>query len=184
MFLHRIIQISVATTKCVNTGQVLRASRCTFATRAESIFPKNLINNKSNGSQRNGNTGAYTFLVPAGLLSFFLGEEKEETPEQKLIMTIKRSILAIQRSQYDKAEQMIHLALRMAQDLQDSEGITYCYDIMANLAMETEQYEKAEKLFVNVMQRLLRAGYKEDDIKVKYFFTKFISENFFRSIFF
>lgn len=171
MFLHRIIQSSVAATKCFNTGHILKASRWTFATRAGSKFPKNTVINKSNGSQQNGNTGAYTFLVPAGLLSFFLGEEKEETPEQKLIMTIKRSILAIQRSQYDKAEQMIHLALRMAQDMRDSEGVTYCYDIMANLAMETEQYEKAEKLFVTVMQRLLRDGYKEDDIKVNIFFT-------------
>lgn len=173
MFLQRIVQFSVSATKCVHTGQVLRASRWTKATRAGPIFSKNIIISKSNGSRQNGKKGAYTFLVPAGLLSFFT-DEKEETPEEKLIMTIKRSILAIQRSQYDKAEQMIHLALRMAQDLKDNEGVTYCYDIMANLAMETEKYEKAEKLFVAVMQRLFRAGYKEDDIKVFFFHTIFV----------
>lgn len=48
--------------------------------------------------------------------------EKEETPEDKLIMTIKRSILCVQRGELNKAEQMLHLALRMAQDLQSKDG--------------------------------------------------------------
>lgn len=117
------------------------------------------------------------FLVPAGLLSFLSPKdpEGEETPEEKLIMTIKRSILCIQREQYAKAEQMLHLALRMAQDLQNKDGITFVYDVMANLAMTTEQYSKAEKLFVNVMQRLLQDGHKEDDIKVNCKFHLFIN---------
>lgn len=81
-------------------------------------------------------------------------------------MCIKRSILCIQREQYDKAEQMLHLALRMAQDMQDKDGVTFIFDVMANLAMETEQYKKAKKLFVTVMQRLLADGCAQDDIKV------------------
>lgn len=107
-------------------------------------------------------------FISAGLLSFLAPKdpEGEDTPEDKLVMTIKRSILCIQREQYAKAEQMLHLALRMAQDLQNKDGVTFIYDVMANLAMETEQYKKAEKLFVNVMQRLLQDGCKEDDIKV------------------
>lgn len=109
-------------------------------------------------------------FISAGLMSFLAPKdpEGEDTPEDKLVMTIKRSILCIQREQYAKAEQMLHLALRMAQDLQNKDGVTFIYDVMANLAMETEQYKKAEKLFVNVMQRLLQDGCKEDDIKVSF----------------
>lgn len=99
-----------------------------------------------------------------GGLPFF--NKEEETPEEKLITTIKRSILCIQREEYAKAEKMLHLALRMAQDLQHKDGITYIYDIMANLAMEQQQFPKAEKLFADVMKRMFGDGYKEEDIKI------------------
>lgn len=97
----------------------------------------------------------------------WLGLAKEESPEDKLITTIKRGILCMQREEYDKAEQILHLALRMAQDINSKDGVTYVYDVMANLAMEREQFHKAEKLFVHVMRRLMSAGYTEDSPKVK-----------------
>ncbi|KAH8324508.1 hypothetical protein KR074_008951 [Drosophila pseudoananassae] len=105
-------------------------------------------------------TAAFTFNL------FGSGDEKEETPEDKLVNTIKRSILCIQREQYDKAEQMLHLALRMAQDLQSKDGVTYVYDVMANLAMEREQFKKAEKIFTDVMKRLFADGHNEESPKV------------------
>lgn len=113
------------------------------------------------GTQLGGNC-----LLAAGLLSMF--SKDEETPEDKLTTNIKWSILYIQRGEHQKAEQMLHLALRMAQDLQNKDGITYVYDIMANLAMERGEFKKAEKLFVTVMQRLLGDGYQQDDIKVQF----------------
>lgn len=103
-------------------------------------------------------------ILPDFILVLF--QERDNTPEGQLIMNIKLAILAIHRKQYDKAEKLLHLALRMAQDLHHFNAVTLCFDIMANLAMETEQYEKAEKLFVTVMQRLMQKGSKEDDIEV------------------
>lgn len=113
---------------------------------------------------RNQKLGA-NLLLSAGILSMF--SKDEETAEDKLITNIKRSILCIQRGEHHKAEQMLHLALRMAQDLQNKDGITFIFDVMANLAMEQGEYSKAEKLFVTVMQRLLADGYAQHDIKVR-----------------
>ncbi|XP_011194120.1 tetratricopeptide repeat protein 19 homolog, mitochondrial [Zeugodacus cucurbitae] len=113
-------------------------------------------------------------VIVSGAFSFgFFGKTKdEETPEDKLITTIKRSVLCIQRQEFDKAEQMLHLALRMAQDLQSKEGVTYIYDVMANLAMEREQYKKAEKLFAEVMKRLFSEGYGENSSQVMHISAK------------
>lgn len=105
-------------------------------------------------------------ILTGGVLSFLSKSNEEETPEDKLIMNIKRSILCMQREEFGKAEKMLHLALRMAQDLNNKDGITYIYDLMANLALQVEQFAKAKKLFVTVMQRLLQDGYQEDDNKV------------------
>lgn len=72
----------------------------------------------------------------------------------------------LQREQYDKAEQILHVALKMAQDLQDEDGITYVYDVLANLAFQTRQFGKAKKLFTSVLQRLIANGEPEDSNKV------------------
>ena len=61
---------------------------------------------------------------------------------------------------------MLHVALRQAQSLQNQDGITYVYDVMANLAFEVGEYDKAEKLFRSVMQRVIANGTPEDDIKI------------------
>lgn len=107
-------------------------------------------------------------VLPEDMALLFkkLPVQDDSTPEGKLIITLKRTILCIQRGQYDKAEIMAHLALRMAQDIQSYDGITLCFDIMANLAFDREQYEKAEKLFENVLQRLLQNGVPQDDMQV------------------
>lgn len=128
-------------------------------------------------SSRSSRVPHPSLLFTAAFSFNFLGgssddKDQEETPETKLVNTIKRSILCIQNDQYDKAEQMLHLALRMAQDMQSSKGITYVYDLMANLAMEREQFKKAEKLFVDVMRRLMSDGHTEDSPKILHISSK------------
>lgn len=118
-----------------------------------------------------------TFLA-LNILKWIGFEEEDEEKESELIMTLKRAVLCMNREQYDKAEQMLHLALRLAQQQQTSQGILYCYDLMANLAMERLELQKAEKLFVSVMQLLLSHGEKEDDLKVKFKYSSFKFYNF------
>lgn len=101
----------------------------------------------------------------------FLKKDEEE-PEDKLINTIKLSILEIQKGDFKKAEQMLHLSLRMAQDLKSKDGITYVYDIMANLAMEAKEFVKAEKLFADIMKLLLSEGVEQDDNKILHISSK------------
>ncbi|XP_050307437.1 tetratricopeptide repeat protein 19 homolog, mitochondrial [Anthonomus grandis grandis] len=100
------------------------------------------------------------------ILSWLGFEQEDEDKESELIMTLKRAVLCTQREEYDKAEQMLHLALRMAQQQQNQQGILYCYDLMANLAFDTYELDKAEKLFVNVLQLLLGNGLPQNDLKV------------------
>ncbi|KAL0121749.1 hypothetical protein PUN28_006904 [Cardiocondyla obscurior] len=104
--------------------------------------------------------------LPTLIFNYLLGIEDtdEETPE--VIMTIKRSVLLIEKREYDKAEQMLHVALNQAQTIQNYDAITYIYDVMANLAFDTGKYHKAEKLFVSVLERLMSKGAAEDDIRI------------------
>lgn len=103
-------------------------------------------------------------LLSFGLLVLLGLEEAEE--ESELVTTIKRAILLMKKDKHEEAEKMLHVALRMAQDTQNQNGITYVYDVMANLALTQKQYDKAEKLFTSVMQRLMSTGVQESDNKV------------------
>nr|CAD7602673.1 unnamed protein product [Timema genevievae] len=100
----------------------------------------------------------------AGFLNSF--SLKEDEKESELIITIKRSILLIQKEEFKKAEQMLHLALKLAQQQQNDQAVTYIHDLMANLAYDTEDLSKAETLFVNVLQRLIASGAQQDDNRV------------------
>lgn len=72
----------------------------------------------------------------------------------------------MQKEEFKKAEQLLHVALRQAQSIQHYDGVTYVYDVMANLAFQVGEYKKAETLFVSVMQRLIAGGTPKDDIKI------------------
>lgn len=105
-------------------------------------------------------------VLALSILSWLGFTEEDEEKESELIMTLKRAVLCKNREQYQKAEQMLHLALRLAQQQQNEQGVLYCYDLMANLAFDTFELDKANKLFVAVLQMLLTNGIKEDDLKV------------------
>lgn len=143
-----------------------RISRFFFATAACKLRSYSTL------LSQNAQKSKTTVAIPLLAFSIPLFSTDEETPEDKLIETIKRSILCIQREEYGKAEQMLHLALRMAQDQQSHKGVTYIYDVMANLAMERGQFKKAEKLFVDVMKRLMGEGYPQDGIKMLHISAK------------
>ncbi|XP_022234767.1 tetratricopeptide repeat protein 19 homolog, mitochondrial isoform X2 [Drosophila obscura] len=156
--------------------QLAKFRRTNYQQRLEagssSLFPNmDRHHHHGTGSASGGTALAFTAAFTFNLFGHS-DNDKEETPEEKLINQIKRSILCVQREQYDKAEQMLHLALRMAQDLQSKDGITYVYDVMANLAMEREQFKKAEKIFTDVMKRLFADGHTEESPKILHISSK------------
>ncbi|XP_065218089.1 tetratricopeptide repeat protein 19 homolog, mitochondrial-like [Planococcus citri] len=127
----------------------------------EDVRSKFNSNGKTTGSARNKMLFAVSV---AGLLKFLgLAEEEEES---ELMQILKRGELSYRRQEFDKSERIFHVALRLAQELQNENAITFIYDRLANVAFESNQFEKARKLFVDVLNRLFQKGMKEDDLTV------------------
>lgn len=138
------------------------------------MFPKRKFHYKADE-----NYHIYRKLVFGGILSFFgLDEDskrerkydrevesnKEEDIDEKLRNILRPAIYNMQEGEYDKAEKIFHIALRLAQDMDHQDAILYIHDLLATLAYETEDYMKAEKLYVDVMQRQLSyKGVPKDD---------------------
>lgn len=73
-------------------------------------------------------------------------------------MEIKKGILEMNRGEFEKAELILHSALKMAKDLSNEKAQDYIYVILGDTALETRDYEKAEKLYKEVIRRLLAHG--------------------------
>uniref|UniRef100_T1IUQ4 Uncharacterized protein n=1 Tax=Strigamia maritima TaxID=126957 RepID=T1IUQ4_STRMM len=116
----------------------------------------NYYANNSNKQNTSTSPADESALTLAGILSFLGFGPKEK--EDELIHTIKLAVLAMQKGNLDNAEQILHVALRMAQDKTEQQGITYIYDMLANVAYQKGDYRKAEKLFIETMKRLLISG--------------------------
>ncbi|XP_017882082.1 tetratricopeptide repeat protein 19 homolog, mitochondrial [Ceratina calcarata] len=152
----------------------LYAANVRLSNQRRNIFNRHLeeisrIKKNNSNSYQWKNPSRTTFFVISGSFLFNLFKPKEERERddiEELTMTIKRSILLIQKQEFPKAEQMLHIALRQAQTLQHYDGITYIYDIMANLAYDLNDFKKAETLFKFVLSRLLAKKVPEDDLSV------------------
>ncbi|RWS25905.1 Tetratricopeptide repeat protein 19-like protein [Leptotrombidium deliense] len=104
------------------------------------------------------------FIV--GLLAILGFEEELLLQEDPFILTIKRGVLCMQREEYDKAELILHTALKQAQNLMHEKAETYILAVLANVAFEKKDYKKCETLYKTVLSRVLSKGIKEDDESV------------------
>ena len=57
-------------------------------------------------------------------------------------MTFLIFLFILQEGEFDKAEKIFHIALRMAQDVNHQDAILYIHDLLANLAFETVSHIK------------------------------------------
>lgn len=145
--------------------------KAVYAIRPCSTFLRLVAVSSTNSQNHRFSFGSNNCILALSILGWLGFTDDDKDKESELIMTLKRSVLATQREQYDKAEQLLHVALRIAQQQQSEQGVMYCYDLMANVAFNRLELNKAEKLFVSVLQMLLSTGTKEDDLKVCCFYS-------------
>lgn len=65
-----------------------------------------------------------------------------------------------------RADRILHIALKMAQDVGREDAITHIFCLLANLALERGFLGQAERLFKTILQRLLAAGEPQDSNSV------------------
>jgi len=103
-----------------------------------------------------------TGVLLGGVLGWFGLSKTEPTEEENLEMTVKMAILAIQEGNLVKADKLLHVALKLANDMQYQAAATHIYCLMANLAMERGLVGQAERLFTEVLKRLMASGEAQD----------------------
>ena len=70
---------------------------------------------------------------------------------------------SFQEGNAKKGEELLHIALKMAQDIHHYNGETYIFTLLASLAFQQEEYLKAENLYKTVIQRQINKGIGEEE---------------------
>jgi len=101
-------------------------------------------------------------IVLGGVLGLFGLSKSEPTEEENLETTVKMAILAVQEGNLVKADKLLHISLKLANDMQHQAAVTHIYCLMANLAMERGLVGQAERLFTTILKRILAQGEAQD----------------------
>ena len=123
------------------------STRPTFCLKAKRNQAFLRSTTKNSSRNRNGPNGFLCGISVGGLASIFVRDDEDESGDddddektrkgkKELIGIIKHGILARNKGDFEHAERMLHIALRMAQDLGNYDAVTYVYDQMANVAFE------------------------------------------------
>jgi len=117
-----------------------------------------------NSYQENSKTYSPRIIL-AGIAAVVTSIKEDQTSadEEKIIHMIKLAKLSAQRKDFNKSEQLLHLAFRSAQQLNHQKAQKYIIDEMANNAYELGDFRKAEKLFKEMLRRIITDGTSPDD---------------------
>ena len=132
------------------------------------ISRNSLIPHSASQRRSGGHFGEKTFLQ-TGLLGWLGFSSPQGGPVQEdddLTLAVKRGILAIQEGDLTRADKLLHIALKMAQDSGREEAVTHIFCLLGNLALERNFPGQAERLLKTVVQRLIAAGEPSDSNSV------------------
>ena len=132
------------------------------------ISRKSLILHSTSQRRSGGHLSEKTILQ-AGLLGWLGFSSPQGGPVQEdddLTLAVKRGILAIQEGDLTRADRLLHIALKMAQDSGREEAVTHIFCLLGNLALERNFPGQAERLLKTVVQRLIAAGEPSDSNSV------------------
>ncbi|KRY35100.1 Tetratricopeptide repeat protein 19, mitochondrial [Trichinella spiralis] len=79
---------------------------------------------------------------------------------------VKEAIGCLRKKLFEDAIDILHNALKIAEEANDDRAINYIYDLLANIYYEMNVSEKALALFHNLMNRLLSQKVPKDDASI------------------
>jgi tetratricopeptide repeat protein 19 len=126
-------------------------------------------NNNNKGNSSNRGSSFLPFYVMFGFLGVFhkptaneLEEERERLSDEQKIkkmkpveLAIAKGVLSMCDQNYERANQLFHEALHIAQDENDEEREELILNLIASNYFESGDLQNAEKLFIDLMKRMI-----------------------------
>lgn len=115
-----------------------------------------------------------------GLVGFFKGltssdieEEREKLSDEQKVKKMKpvdyliaKGVLSMCDQNYSKANELFHEALQLAQKEENGEQEMMILNLLASNYFESGDLDKAEKLFIDLMKRMILVGLDSSDLAI------------------
>lgn len=95
-----------------------------------------------------------------------LSDEQKVKKMSNLELLTAKGVLSLCDQEYDKAKTLFHKALHLAQDEANEEQETLILNLLAAAYFDSGQFEEAEKLFIDLIKRLIAKGVQPTDSSV------------------
>ncbi|XP_037082982.1 tetratricopeptide repeat protein 19 homolog, mitochondrial-like isoform X1 [Pollicipes pollicipes] len=106
------------------------------------------------GKQSWRNNDGSHYVMPVLTSAVVAAASAKQDEDSELVHSMKLAVLSIQKGELEKAEKILHLSLRVAQEQSNAAAVTYIYDLLANIAFKQENFKKAERLLLELSRRL------------------------------
>ncbi|KRX87118.1 Tetratricopeptide repeat protein 19, mitochondrial [Trichinella pseudospiralis] len=116
-------------------------------------------------TQTKRNRSLYLMGVVGTFKSWFYSVE-DDSKRVQITNLVKEAISCLRKKLFEDAIDILHTALRIAEEENDDRAINYIYDLLANIYYEMNVSEKALALFHNLMNRLLSQNVAKDDASI------------------
>ncbi|VEN57852.1 unnamed protein product [Callosobruchus maculatus] len=80
------------------------------------------------------------------------------------LMTLAR--IALEKGEVDKAEAILEMGIKICEEYQTYFAMSYMYDILASISFAMGNYNRAETLLVQVIEKMIQLGVPEYDTQI------------------
>lgn len=105
----------------------------------------------------------YFFTSMALTSRYLLSQVTIVDIEDNLSHIITLAQLALQRGDIDRAEAILQIGMKLCEDHKIIAALPFIYDILITISFAQGEYEKAEGLLVNAVEKLTQTGLTDDD---------------------
>ena len=154
-----------------------------FMSRSNYIALRNAVFYMKPRSLPSGKATNRKFVMSGFMTWLGLAADPNANHDTSLVTIVKRGILASQEGDLKRAQQILHLGLRQASDMGDQSAVNHIFCLLAEVSLQMEQYGESERLYTEVLKRILSNGEQEDsnavvDISIKLAHISAVREDF------
>lgn len=106
---------------------------------------------------------SYFFPTVALASRYMLSQVSVVDVEENLAHVITLAQIALQRGDIERAEAILGIGMKLCEEHRITNALPFVYDILITIAFAQGEYEKAENLLVNGIEKLTQSGLAEDD---------------------
>lgn len=156
---------------CFNIKNTINILRCNkkllkYSRNTEISFKRNTIRQNVPTSMCQMSSARKYVLNVSLLTSLWYQVTETDEIEDNVAHLVALAKLALEKSDVDRAQEILNLALKIAEDHKFYSGVVYLYDILSTIALSEGNIKHVENLMTTAIEKLSLWGFPDDHYNI------------------